>query len=80
MPPPIPPAARRIIHTNRSTISSAGPKLNSSVTNTDVLVEGDVALITTPFDCSKVRSVLLFANSGISVTNSLVAVAVLFAG
>ena len=76
----MPPAARRIIHTNSSTISSAGPKLNSNVTNTDVPVDGEVALITTPLDCSSASSALLLANSGSSVTNSLAGVAVLFAG
>ena len=70
-PAAMPPAARRIIHTNSNTISSAGPKLNSNVTNTDVPVDGEVALITTPLDCSSASSALLLANSGISVTNTL---------
>ena len=52
----MPPAARRIIHTNSHTISSAGPKLSSSVTNNEVPVDGDFALIATPLDCNSAIS------------------------
>ena len=48
-------------------MSRAGPKLSRIVTNTDVPVEGALALMTTPFDCKSASSVLLLANSGISV-------------
>ena len=80
MPPPMPPPARRISQTNSPTISSAGPKVKSSVTNTEVRVAGEVALITTPFDTSRASSALLSANSGSSVTNRVDGSAVLLAG
>ena len=46
----MPPVARRIIHTNSHTISSAGPKLSTIVQNTEVPLDGELALITTPLD------------------------------
>jgi len=48
------------------------------VTSSEVLVDGEVALITTPFDCRSVSSALLLANSGISVVNSVAGAAALF--
>ena len=78
----MPPAARRIIqHEERNTISNVGPKLSSIVTNSEVPVDGDVALITTPFGLQhRHAAASLLANSGSSVTNSVVGAAVLFGG
>ena len=77
-PPPIPPPARRINDTNNNTSRITGPKVKSSVTSTEVPVDGAVALITTPFFCSSAISALLLANSGISVVNSDAGVALPF--
>jgi hypothetical protein len=46
---PIPPAARRPIHTNSSTSSSVGPKYRRIVASTEEPVVGDFAFTTTPF-------------------------------
>jgi hypothetical protein len=77
-PPPL--AARRASSTNRPTINSVGPNPSSNSTSRDWLVPVDFALIRTPFSRSRFDSWVPFQNVGISVANSVVAVAFLAFG
>ncbi len=75
-PPPPPPAARRAIQMNRPTISSVGPKLNSSVSHSE-RSPGGLALTVTLFSSSSFESWSVFGEGrhlGLEVGRGLVVV------
>jgi hypothetical protein len=69
--PPPSDAARRKNQIRSATSSSVGPNPNSSVSNSDGPVSSGFALTTTFSDCRSFDRASLFANSGISVENSV---------